>query len=150
MNKIYPTLPVWGDCYVLFPSNSSIFHFFHISGAKRSGFETHGGQWFLNSNNCAWTFWGVLEMYLKKASLFLNTLMNSKFSNKVSPQTQKNQENFSGNYFSPSTYGKHQSICLWNLGHSIMLNLEIFFDFLLQSGFKIRIIHRLVIICALF
>ena len=24
-------------------------------------------------------------MYLKKASLFLNTLMNSKFSNKVSP-----------------------------------------------------------------
>ena len=47
--KSFPTLPGCGNCDVLFPFISSIFHVFRVLVAKRSGFKPHGGDRFLNS-----------------------------------------------------------------------------------------------------
>ena len=65
MTKVHPDLFVVTD--VLFSSNSSIFHFFHVLEAETSGFKPHGGHQFLNPLNSL-NYFSVLEMYLKVVS----------------------------------------------------------------------------------
>ena len=102
---IFFTFPVCGDCDAFFPSNSSVFHFFQVLGAKKAAFKSDSGNCFMNSLNCFGIFL-VFETNLKKGTV--STWFSNFGQNLALVDLRKLGKSHEKLFVSPSTQGKPQ------------------------------------------